>query len=356
MRKFVLTFLLTFCTLLNMNIISAQGDIWQPAPGTTWQWQISGTINTTWDVEMYDIDLFDSPQATIDALHTANRIVICYFSAGSYEDWRDDQADFPSVVRGRQLDNWPGERWLDIRRIDLLSPIMTARLDLAVSKGCEGVEPDNVDGYSNNTGFDLTYADQLAYNTWLAQQAHSRGLSIGLKNDLNQILDLVDDFDWALTEQCFEFEECDLLLPFINAGKAVFGVEYIEEKGNREVYCPQAIANQFSWLTKTYDLADEPPNACDESFAWPVRNVYDTQTPTLTWGRISWAQQYQLQVADNASFIAPVMDMVIVAEALPQLTTDSLSAGRYFWHVRGQYGDNTWGDWSPTDEFYIIEN
>lgn len=41
---------------------------------------------------------------------------------------------------------------------------MQARLDLAVQKGCDGVEPDNVDGYQNNSGFPLTAQDQLAYN------------------------------------------------------------------------------------------------------------------------------------------------------------------------------------------------
>jgi hypothetical protein len=250
-------------------VISAQDDdstlespeIWRPAPGTTWQWQLQGEINVSWDVEMYDIDLFDAPQAIIDDLHAAGRIVICYFSAGSYEDWRDDATDFPASVIGKPLDDWEGEAWLDIRRIDLLESVMTARLDLAVEKACDGVEPDNVDGYLNDTGFDLSADDQLAYNIWLTEQAHERGLSIGLKNDLDQIEALVEHFDWALNEQCFEFDECDALILFIEQGKAVFGVEYV---GDPQDYCPQANAMEFSWLTKTYDLGDEPPDSCRE--------------------------------------------------------------------------------------------
>ena len=42
-------------------------DWWRPAPGTSWQWQLTGAIDTSIDVEMYDIDLFDTPTATIDA-------------------------------------------------------------------------------------------------------------------------------------------------------------------------------------------------------------------------------------------------------------------------------------------------
>lgn len=93
---------------------------------------------------------------------------------------------------------------------------MQARLDLAVSKGCDGVEPDNVDTWTQTDGggFWLTYDDQLAYNKWLAQEAHDRDLSIGLKNDLDQIVDLVNDFDWALNEQCWYYNECNYYAPF----------------------------------------------------------------------------------------------------------------------------------------------
>jgi hypothetical protein len=103
------------------------GDIWQPTPGTSWQWQLFGTIDTSFDVDMYDIDLVETPQSVIDALHGDGRIVICYFSAGSWENYRPDKAAFPSSVKGKTLDGWPDEKWLDIRQISTLAPIMSAR-------------------------------------------------------------------------------------------------------------------------------------------------------------------------------------------------------------------------------------
>ncbi len=224
---------------------------WQPPPGVSWQWQLSGNVVITYDVQMYDIDLDDVPQSTIDQLHADGRVVICYFSAGSWEEWRSDANDFPESVLGNRLEDWPRERWLDIRRIDVLGPIMAARLDWAVQKECDGVELDAVDGYVHNSGFPLTYQDQINYNIWLAEQAHARGLSIGLKNDLDQIPDLLPYFDWALNEQCFEYNECDTLLPFIQAGKAVFGVEYDLEPGQ---FCPQANAMNLDFLKKNLDL------------------------------------------------------------------------------------------------------
>jgi hypothetical protein len=227
-------------------------EVWRPAPCATWQWQLSGTIDTSFDVAMYDIDLFDAPQATIDTLHAAERTVVCYFSAGSFEPWRPDAGDFPPVVLGNPLDPPFGdELWLDIRRIDLLGPILGARMDLAVSKECDGVEPDNVDGYANGTGFPLTSADQLAFNRWLAAEAHARGLSVGLKNDLEQIDELVDAFDWAIDEQCWQYAECDLLGPFVARGRAVFGVEYVGDPGD---FCPPLNALGYSWLKKQIGL------------------------------------------------------------------------------------------------------
>lgn len=226
-------------------------SIWQPQPGTSWQWQLSGTVDTSVDVDMYDIDLVDTPVSTIEDLHAAGRTVICYLSAGSWEEYRPDADQYPQEILGRILDGWPDEKWVDYRQIDKLGPILQARMDLAVSKGCDGIEPDNIDGYLNNTGFDLTAADQLLFNRWLADQAHARGLSIGLKNDLDQVSELVASFDWALNEQCFQYDECDLLDPFIKKGKAVFGVEY---QGETTVFCPKANAKNFDWLQKKLQL------------------------------------------------------------------------------------------------------
>jgi hypothetical protein len=227
-------------------------EVWRPGPGTSWQWQLTGAIDTSLDVVMYDIDLFDVPQATIDSLHAEGRAVICYFSAGSREDWRPDAGGFPAGAVGNRLDNWPGENWIDIRDATVRQ-IMTARLDLAVEKKCDGVEPDNVDAYANRSGFNLDGDDQLDYNRFLAAEAHSRGLSVGLKNDLEQVNDLLGDFDWALNEECFDWNECDLLRPFIQAGKAVFHVEYGDARLSEDI-CPRANALDFDTLVKNYDL------------------------------------------------------------------------------------------------------
>jgi len=347
-------YLIILLILFNLlsGVSAAQPSIWQPAPGTTWQLQLGGdVVNPSWDVEMYDVDLYTTPQEIVDQLKNDGRIFICYFSAGSWENYRDDAGDFPAEVLGNVLEGWPDEKWLDIRRIDLLSPIIEARLDYAVTRGCDGVDPDNVDGYTNNSGFPLTYDDQLAYNRWIASEAHARGLSVGLKNDLSQIVDLVDDFDWALNEQCFYYDECDLLLPFIDAGKAVFGVEY---EGRRSDYCPKALARKFSTLTKTLALGDEPPNACVSSEnARPGLHRVTAAPLILSWQRITWAEGYWLQIDDNANFSSPYYEDDALSKTTLSVNLALPPIDAYYWRVRAKKADGTWGAWSGAGRFYV---
>jgi hypothetical protein len=146
---------------------------------------------------------------------------------------------------------WKGERWLDIRRTDVLEPLMAARLDMCRKKGFDAVEPDNMDGYMNRTGFPLKPADQLRYNRLIAELAHGRGMSVGLKNDLGQIPQLVRDFDFAVNEQCAQYGECAAMKPFIKADKAVFHVEY-ELPTSR--FCAESGRLKLSSMLKKYEL------------------------------------------------------------------------------------------------------
>ncbi|MDO8754310.1 MAG: endo alpha-1,4 polygalactosaminidase [Anaerolineales bacterium] len=213
--------------------------------------QYSGEIDLDQPVDVYNLDLFDTDAAVIHQLQENGIFVMCYFSAGSYEDWRADAASFPQEILGNDMEGWPGEIWLDIRQIVLLEPIIQSRLDMAVIKGCDGVDPDNVNGFENDTGFPLNYEDQLTFNIFLSNAAHERGLAIGLKNDLSQIPDLITYFDWALNEQCFFYKECDALSLFIRAGKPVFVIEY--ELPPQE-FCPLANELNFNAMQKKREL------------------------------------------------------------------------------------------------------
>jgi hypothetical protein len=126
--------------------------------------------------------------------------------------------------------------------------------------GFDGVEWDNVDGYSNRTGFPLTANDQLVYDASLANLAHKYGLTVAMKNDVEQVPNLASYFDYAINEQCQQYNECgNYTTYFINAGKTTFQVEY---KLSLTKFCPQANAANRNAITKTFDLFDTPWTSC----------------------------------------------------------------------------------------------
>jgi hypothetical protein len=237
--------------------VNCQG-CWHPALNTSWQWQLSGTLDTSFNVTMYDIDMFDNDASVVQSLHQAHRVVICYIDAGTWENWRPDASQFPSSVKGKS-NGWPGEVWLDIRQLSIIGPLLQNRMNMCKSRGYDGVEFDNVDGYSNDTGFPLKASDQLTFNSWLANEAHKRGLSVALKNDPDQAKTLLPYFDWELDEECFNYNECDSFLPFIKAGKAVMEVEYDLDTAD---FCPQANKMNFNALKKHHDQVDAWRVAC----------------------------------------------------------------------------------------------
>jgi endo-alpha-1,4-polygalactosaminidase (GH114 family) len=231
--------------------VSSPNPWWRPRPGLTWQWQLSEPpVDTSIEAEVYDIDIFDNDASVVAELHAKGRNVIGYINVGSWEDWRPDKDQFPPEVLGREYEGWPGEKWLDIRQMDLLAPVMLARMDLCQAKGFDAVEPDNMDIHGNETGFPITYQDQLRYVLWLADEAHRRGLAIGIKNAADQLPDLIDHFDFAIIEDYFFYGLEEKMLPLIQAGKPVFAAEYDDTGVDFPAACRKGTQLGFSVIQK----------------------------------------------------------------------------------------------------------
>lgn len=281
--------LLALTSLLLTSLLTpAPAADWVPSASDRWQYQLQPTATGAGTVggirlnlcavpytggacvkpSVYNIDLYGPDKVTpnktaVNAIHAAGGHAICYVSAGSWEDWRPDKNNFPASVKGNDLDNWPGEKWLDIRKRDILLPIMKARVAKCAQAGFDSVEFDNVDAFQNkNTGFPLTGAHQLAYNKALADLAHSHGMSVGLKNDLDQVGALVSRFDYAVNESCQAWDECEALDPFLDAGKPVFQIEYTDEGASARTTCPPANRASRSTILKTLALTATPWTPC----------------------------------------------------------------------------------------------
>jgi hypothetical protein len=211
------------------------GTVAMWVPGTApieWQWILSRPL-TTADIQpgitVYDIDGFDHPASTVAAIHAAGDHAVCYIDVGTAENFRPDYASFPAALLGK-TNGWPGERWVNTSPsgpdYSTLQSIMTARFAMCAAKGFDAVEPDNIDGSENSTGFALSTADSVGYARWFAAAVHALGMSVAQKNFVDQSAALVGSFDFALDEQCAQYSECGALAPYPAAGKAVFEAEY----------------------------------------------------------------------------------------------------------------------------------
>jgi len=85
-------------------------------------------------------------------------------------------------------------------------------------------------------------------------------MSVGLKGDLEQAHDLVNDFDWTLNEECYQYSECTEiensggpgadgktypgLQLFTQQNKAVWIAEY--KKVGNTTSCQNARSNGFN--------------------------------------------------------------------------------------------------------------
>jgi hypothetical protein len=220
-------------------------------PDAQWQYQLQGVIDRSNPARVFDIDGADTPAATVEALKRDGRYVVCYFSAGTYESFRSDSRRFPSAIRGRAVEGFGNERWLDIRRLDLVAPVLRARMRACARKGFDAVEPDNVDGYDNRTGFPLRRSDALRFTRWLARTAHGLGMAVGLKNSTGLVSSLAGRFDFAVVEQCLQYDECERYRPFARRGKPIYEVEY---EGSPANLCPRARGLGLNTIVKDVDL------------------------------------------------------------------------------------------------------
>jgi hypothetical protein len=218
------------CVLLLLSLLAvvpaASASHWVPPKQLSWYWQLSGTVSNSYPAAVYDIDGVDNSASEVAALHAARKHVICYIDVGTWENWRSDAGRFPASVKGSGVQGWPGEQWLDVRQLSILEPIMKARFQMCAQKGFDAVEPDNIDGYENGTGFSITAQDQATYDEWVASTVHSLGMAVFEKNDPEQASTLEPNFDGVLDEQCNEYQECSSFQSYLRAGKPVLNAEY----------------------------------------------------------------------------------------------------------------------------------
>lgn len=231
---------------------------WQPKAGVTFDWCLDDLKNSdTFTAEVVDVDAFTTTAQQVAALHAQGKKVIAYISAGTIEDDRPDINLLPKEVIGQVYPEWPKERWLDIRQREKLRPWLNSRIDRIISKGFDAIEPDNLDSYSNETGFDISINDTKLYCDFLIKLAHDKGLGIGQKNVPELSVEYSKKFDWVLTEDAFDQKWENDVKPYIAQNKPVFAVEYTDQTSQStftNTVCPKAQNLKYSAILKKREL------------------------------------------------------------------------------------------------------
>lgn len=219
-----------------------------------WDWQLTHPYDLSLNVRVLALDADDPTQEDIAKLRARGVKPVCYISVGTWESYRSDKDLVPGAVIGKPPGDWPDENYLDIRQMDVVLPIMTARMDRCAAKGFLAVEADNLGLMDNDTGFDITRDHVLAYANVLADYAHSLGLEIAQKNSPTFVPDLVDKMDFAIVEECFQYDFCEDMLPYRAAGKDVLAVEYEEGGLDWDDVCARAKQMGIHLLLKQYEV------------------------------------------------------------------------------------------------------
>jgi len=211
------------------------GPPWQPAVGSKWQIMTKNSLSidpyspSTLDIPIYDVDLFNTPQHVIQNLHQQGKRVICYFSAGTAEEWRPDYREFARNDMGQNVKCWPGEKWVNIKSQTVWG-VISRRIQQAAQKGCDAIDPDNIDGFSNSVA-GLTQQDSIQFVKRMAAEARQYGMSIGLKNSEQILPQVQNDIQFAVNEACQVAGDCKAYGPFLAQGKPVFHIEYARIQG-----------------------------------------------------------------------------------------------------------------------------
>ena len=235
---------------------------WRPSPRDLFDIQLTAPFQVARKADVLAMGAAETSPTRLQELQSRGVRLLCVINAGVWENWRPDSGAFDRRLIGNSVSGWAGERWLDIRALAALQPILARRLDLCRDKGFDGVLLRSLDGYQNSTGFPLSGKDQLAFNRWLAAESRARGLAAGMMNTGDLVPELADDFDYAVSDTCLEHATCGDYLPFRRADKGVFLIEYTNLQRKMDISCAAAVDLDMQVIFKTKSLNGKLHRRC----------------------------------------------------------------------------------------------
>ncbi len=169
---------LTFTLLL--TAAACRPDLTPPGAPTSWpttsarhwqwQWQLDGVLDPDVEADVFVLDPVDTTAAQTSELRSRDRRLVCQVHIGSVHPTDPDASRYPARVRGATTAR-TGRVWLDVRRWDVLRPVLADRFRLCRGKGFGAVVFADADGYDKRSGFALEFDDQLTFNREVAALA-----------------------------------------------------------------------------------------------------------------------------------------------------------------------------------------
>jgi hypothetical protein len=191
-----------------------------------WDWQIGRVtpLQRTGRnaVDIYDIDGFLTTRAEVTTIKTTWQAstlphprTVCYIDL-AWEDYRPDASPagqggyFPAATLGAVYYGYPEERWVDLRQLDALKPMLRERISMCARKGFDAVELDDIDSFDppSTTGFHLTPGDAENFLAYAFNEIHSYGMTGLWKNSPYLSWWGREYADGAVVEECYVGHSC----------------------------------------------------------------------------------------------------------------------------------------------------
>jgi len=211
---------------------SRSGGCWYPPHLASdghpmrWDWQIGRVtpLQRTGRnaVDIYDIDGFLTTRAEVTAIKTTWQAstlrhprTVCYIDL-AWEDYRPDASPtaqggyFPAATLGEVYYGYPEERWVDLRQLESLKPMLRERIGMCARKGFDAVELDDIDSFDppSTTGFHLTPGDAENFLAYAFNEIHSYGMTGLWKNSPYLSWWGRKYADGAVVEECYLDHSC----------------------------------------------------------------------------------------------------------------------------------------------------
>lgn len=117
----------------------------------------------------------------------------------------------------------------------------------------------------------------------------------------------------------------------------------------------------YTWQVRAIDAAGNA-SAWSSPFSFtvvsaddsaPALNHYTSRAVTLSWNRLLWAAEYEVEIGKTAGFTGSLEWEARVPANTLQATTPALPNGVYYWRVRGRTAGGGWGAWSAAQPFTV---